>query len=123
MEKGDLKENAEFKAAKEKQAYLQNRLTKLINDLSRAIVIKNEDIKNTFVTFGTEVTLLDKINNSKIVYTIMGPWESDTEKNIISYQSPFGSKFLDKKVKDEVKFKLNEKSHHYILEKISVAKF
>ena len=53
----------------------------------------------------------------------MGPWESDTEKNIISYQSPFGSKFLDKKVNEEVKFTLNEKEHSYVIKKITVAKF
>ena len=123
MEKGDLKENAEFKAAKEKQAFLQNKVTKLMNDLSRANIVRKEDITNDFVTFGTIVDLTDTINKVNSKLTIMGPWESDTEKNIISYQSPFGSKFLDKKVNEEVKFKLNEKDHSYIVKKITVAKF
>lgn len=123
MEKGDLKENAEFKAAKEKQLLLQNKLSKLMNELSMAKVVKKEDIKADFITFGTIVDLLDKNTNKIVTYTILGPWESDSEKNIISYQSPFGGKLLDKKVNEEIKFTLNEKEYYFIVKSIRVADF
>lgn len=123
MEKGDLKENAEFKAAKERQAYLQNRLNKLMTDIGRATIVKKDDVKGDFITFGTKVTLLDKISNSTIEYVILGPWESNTEKNIISYQSPLGSKLLDKRSEDEIVFSLNDKEYNYLVKKIEVFNF
>ncbi|OHD51274.1 MAG: hypothetical protein A2015_07560 [Spirochaetes bacterium GWF1_31_7] len=124
MERGDLKENSEFKAAKEKQEILRNKLTKLHNDLTKAIIVDRKEIKSDFVTFGTKVSLIDKLdNNNPITYTILGPWESDTEKNIISYQSPLGSKMLDKKVKEDVSFTLNDKEYHYVIKKIEVTDF
>lgn len=123
MEKGDLKENAEFKAAKERQTYLQNRLNKLMTDIGRATVVKKDDIKGDFITFGTKVTLFDTITKSNLEYIILGPWESNTEKNIISYQSPLGAKLLDKKENDEVSFNLNDKDYHYLVKSVKVYNF
>ena len=123
MEKGDLKENAEFKAAKEKQTFLQNKMNKLMNDLGRAIIVKKDEITGEFITFGTKVTLNDKINNNQISYTILGPWESDTEQNIISYQSPLGANLLDKRLNDEIKFVLNDKTYDYVVEQIEIYNF
>ena len=123
MEKGDLKENAEFKAAKERQTYLQNRLNKLMTDIGRATIVKKEDIKGDFITFGTKVTLVDTILKSNLEYIILGPWESNTEKNIISYQSPLGAKLLDKKAGDEVVFTLNDKEYNYKVKKVEPYKF
>ena len=123
MEKGDLKENAEFKAAKERQTYLQNRLNKLMTDIGRATIVKKEDIKGDFITFGTKVTLVDTILKSNLEYIILGPWESNTEKNIISYQSPLGAKLLDKKAGDEVVFTLNDKEYNYQVKKVEPYKF
>ncbi len=123
MEKGDLRENAEYKAAKEHQSLLQNKLNKLTNDLSKAVIIKKEEIQGKSVTFGTKIILNDKINNKKIEYTILGPLESETEKNIISYQSPIGMHLLDKKLNDEIKFDLNDKKYHYEVEEITLADF
>lgn len=123
LEKGDLRENAEYKAAKEHQALLQNKLNKLSDDLSKAVVVKKETIKGEMVTFGTKIKLNDKINNKNIEYTILGPFESETEKNIISYQSPLGMHLLDKKKNDEVKFNLNDKKYHYVIEDIATANF
>jgi len=123
MEKGDLRENAEYKAAKERQSFLQNKLNKLMTDIGRATIIKKEDITGDFITFGTKVELMDQISNSTVDYIILGPWESNTEKNIISYQSPLGSHLLDRRLKDEVKFALNDKEYHYIVNKIEVYDF
>ena len=123
MEKGDLRENAEYKAAKEQQAYLQNKLNKFINDISKAIIIKPEEVKGDAITFGTKIKINDIMNNKEIEYTILGPFESDTEKNIISYQSPLGMNLLDKKRDEEIKFILNEKEYHYLIKNIQVADF
>jgi len=123
MEKGDLKENAEFKSAKERQTYLQNRLNKLMTDIGRATIVKKEDIKGDFITFGTKVSLLDKLTKTTLEYIILGPWESNTEKNIISYQSPLGAKLLDKRAGDEVVFTLNDKDYNYVVKKIDVYNF
>lgn len=124
MEKGDLRENAEFKAAKEKQEFLRNKLTKLHNDLTRVVIIGKEDIKADTVTFGTVVELMDKLDSDKVItYVVLGPWESNTENNVISYQSPLGKKLLDKKVNDDVKFLLNDKEYHYVVKSVSVYDF
>lgn len=124
MEKGDLKENAEFKAAKERQELLKSELTKLSDEISQAIVKSKKDIANDFITFGTKVILIDKINGDKqIEYTILGPWESDSDNNIISYKSPLGAHLLDKEKDQDVKFKLNDRDYHFIIKDIKVADF
>lgn len=123
MEKGDLRENAEYKAAKEQQSFLQNKLNKLVSDLSIAQIIKKEDIHAKSVTFGTKVTMENKLNNKTIQYTILGPMESETSKNIISYQSPLGINLIDKKKNDEVKFTLNKTEYVYLIKDIEVADF
>lgn len=123
MEKGDLRENAEYKAAKEQQTFLNNKLNKLLNDLSKAVIIKKEEITGDTVTFGTKIKLFDKLKNKDIEYTILGPWESNTEKNIISYQSPLAINLIDKRLNDEVKFSVNETEYHYVIKEITVADF
>ncbi len=122
-EKGDLRENADYKAGKEREVYLQNRLNKLLTDISRARVVKKSDVTGEFVTFGTKITLLDKIANKDTEFIILGPMESNTEKNIISYQSPLGLNLLDKKVNEEIKFVLNDKNYDFILKKIEIYNF
>jgi transcription elongation factor GreA len=123
MEKGDLKENAEYKAAKEEQAMLQNRINRLRTDLSEAQVIKNEEISNDFITFGTHVILDDLLSKKTTEYTILGPYESDTEKNIISYKSPLGYNLLDKRKDDVIEFEINDKKYQYKVKEILVASF
>ncbi|MBN2544921.1 MAG: transcription elongation factor GreA [Spirochaetes bacterium] len=123
MEKGDLRENAEYKAAKEQQTFLNNKLNKLMNDLSKVQIIKISDISGDTISFGTKVKLNDLIQNKDIEYTILGPWESQTEKNIISYQSPLGLNLLDKKINEEVKFSINNKEYNYLVKEINIADF
>ena len=119
---GDLKENAEYKAAKEHQHYLNVTLAKLQEELSRAVVFDPTTASTAVVSFGTKVTLLNKDTNQNETYTIMGPWESDPDKGIISYMSPRGNAFLDKKADEEFSFKLNEKQYNYKVVQIEIAK-
>ena len=120
--KGDLKENAEYQAAKETKHQLELRLSKLQEELNRAVIFDPTTSTTAIVSFATEVTLHDNIENKDEVYTILGPWESDPDNNIISYMSPFGNAILDKKVGDNAKFVINEHNYDYTIKNINKAK-
>ncbi len=120
--KGDLKENAEYIAAKEYQHKLNHDLKRLQEELSRAIIFDPTTATASLVSFGTCVTLLNKDTNSDEVFTILGPWESDPDNGIISYMSPFGNAILDHKVNDEVSFTINEHKYNYVIKAIKIAK-
>ena len=120
--KGDLKENAEYQAAKEAKHQLEMRLSKLQEELSRAVIFDPTTSTTAVISFATVVTLHDNIENKDEEYTILGPWESDHDNNIISYMSPFGDAILDKKVGDTVKFTINEHNYDYTVKAINKAK-
>jgi len=118
---GDLSENAEYKSAKEKQAELNAMVTRLKGDIERAQLFDPSQVTTSKVSFGTRVALLDKNSGKREEYTILGPWESDPDNQIISYLSPFGSAILNKVVGDEVEFSINEEKVPYTVEEISSA--
>ena len=120
--KGDLKENAEYQAAKEQKHQLELRLSKLQEELNRAVIFDPTTSTTAVVSFATVVTLHDNIENKDEEYTILGPWESDPDNNIISYMSPFGNAILDKKVGDSAKFVINEHNYDYTIKAINKAK-
>lgn len=120
--KGDLKENAEYKAAREQQHYLQLSLSRLQDELSRAVVFDPTTSTTAVVSFATEVTLVNNDTSAEEVYTILGPWESDPENNVISYMSPFGNALMDKKVGAKVEFTINERNYNYTVKNIQKAK-
>ena len=120
--KGDLKENQEYKSAREQQHFLNLSLSKLTEELNRAVVFDPTTATTSIVSFGTEVTLSNKNTQEDEVYTILGPWESDPDNNIISYMSPFGNAILDKKVGENVQFTINEHKYNYDIKKIVKAK-
>lgn len=95
---GDLKENAEYKAAKEAQHFLNERLSQLNNEIAKAVVFDPATITTAIVSFSTEVTLHNTKSGEDEVKKIYGPWESDPDKGIISYLSPLGQALMDKKV-------------------------
>ncbi len=107
---GDLRENAEYKAALEHQSNLNNRIHQLTQELEQARVFNLDNVNNSTVSFGTKVLLEEQQEDgvSKTnEFIILGPWESNPEKGIISYLSPFGQK-LYKHKKDEVcEFSIN----------------
>ncbi len=121
-EKGDLKENAEYKSAKEKQHMLNLTLSKLQEELNRATVFDPTTSTTAVVSFATVVTLTNKETNEDEVYTILGPWESDPDNNIISYMSPFGNAVMDKKLGEEFNFEINEHEYVYVVKDIQKAK-
>ncbi len=122
-ELGDLKENAEYKAGKEKLELLNLNASKLKEDLERATIFEKKDVDTSKVSFGTTVTLYNYNNEKEETYQFFGPWESNPEKNIISYLSPFGGKLWNHKEGEDVKFEINERAYHYRIEKIQPAEF
>ena len=120
---GDLSENAEYKAAKEKQTQLNSMTNRLNGDIERAQLFDPANVNTSKVSFGTRVVLLNKNSGEKEEYTILGPWESDPDRQVISYLSPRGTAFLNKTAGDEFVFH-NDKTKEetgYMVESISSA--
>lgn len=119
--KGDLKENQEYKSAKEQQHFLSLQLAQIQSELNRAVVFDPTTSTTSMVSFGTVVTLTDTASGKDESYTILGPWESDPENNIISYMSPFGNAVLNRKVGETAVFTINEHKYSYTVKDIKKA--
>ncbi len=120
---GDLRENSEYKAAKEKQGILNVTMIRLTDEISRAAVISPENVDSKKVSFGTEVTLKNNSTNENETYRIFGPWESDPHENTISYLAPFGAELLGHKVGDKFTFEINERNYDYTVISITALDF
>ncbi len=103
QEKGDLRENAEYKAALERQDKLRAEIKKAEEQLKKARPIDSSKIRTDLVSVGTLVFLKDQEGNT-LHYKILGPWDADPEKNIISYASPLGKTLLGKKIGEKAEF-------------------
>lgn len=103
---GDLSENAEYHAAKERQSFLEGRIQELQTKLARAHVIDPSKINHSKVAFGATVTLVDIETDEEKVYTIVGSEESDVKNGKISVDSPVGRALIGKAVGDEVVIKV-----------------
>lgn len=103
---GDLKENAEYAAAKEAMALLEARISKLEETVRRAKIIDKEQIQGTHVSIYTTVRMKDLIRNQEIEYTLVSQEESDIGAKKISTTSPVGKALLGKKVGEVVEIKV-----------------
>lgn len=99
---GDLKENAEYHAAKERQGHIEGRIMELKDKLGRAEVIDCTDINSDRVVFGAVVSLEDLDSGDEVVYQLLGSEEADVKKGSISVMSPIGRSIIGKEVGDEV---------------------
>ncbi|MCB2182009.1 MAG: transcription elongation factor GreA [Desulfobulbaceae bacterium] len=102
---GDLKENAEYHAAKERQGHIEGRIMELKDKLGRAEVIDCSTVKCDKVIFGTVVTLEDLDSGQEIIYQLLGPEEADVKKGSISVLSPWGKAMIGKTIGDEFEVK------------------
>ncbi len=102
-ELGDLSENAEYHAAKEKQGIIEARIRDLEDKLSRAHVIDPAKLKGNRVVFGATVEILDLDSGDAITYQIVGAEESDLKEGKISFESPIARALIGKEPGDEVK--------------------
>jgi transcription elongation factor GreA len=101
-EHGDLKENAEYHAAKEKQAMYMAKLGQLQERFTKARIVKKEDLAPDIVTLGKRVKLKEVESGDEKEYTILGEGETDIDNGIISYQSPLAKALLSHKEGDVV---------------------
>jgi transcription elongation factor GreA len=101
-EHGDLSENAEYHAAKERQSYVEGRLMELEDKISRAQVIDVAKLSGKDVKFGATVKLLDEDTEGEITYQVVGEIEADVKAGRISITSPLGRALIGKKIGDAV---------------------
>jgi len=100
-ELGDLRENAEYQTAKDMQKVLMARMGELTAQIARARQVPADGIDTTAVNFGTKFVAKNDAGD-QVSYTLLGPWESDPDKGIISYQAPLGKTFHKRKIGDAV---------------------
>lgn len=103
---GDLKENAEYDAAKEASAFNEKRIHELEDKLSRAEIIENLDTCLESVCLGAKVKLADLDSNEEIEYNIVGPDEANPVDGFISISSPVGKALLGHKENEEIKIQI-----------------
>jgi transcription elongation factor GreA len=99
---GDLTENAEFEAAKERQAFIDARLSDLEYKLSRADIIDSGNLPNDRAVFASSVVLENMDTGEDVKYQLVGPDEANIEKGLISVHSPLGKAIIGKKPGDEI---------------------
>ena len=117
-EHGDLSENAEYHAAKEKQSFIEGRIADLENKISRAEVIITKKLKSNKVIFGATVTLGEVGKKKQLVYQIVGTEEAEVESGKISISSPLARALLGKKIDDSVEVYSPGGSKEYEVENI-----
>ena len=99
---GDLSENAEFDAAKERQGFIEGRINELGYKLATADIILTENLPKDRAVFGSKVLLENIDNGEEVEYRLVGPEESDIKEGRISVSSPLGKAILGKKPGDEL---------------------
>ena len=114
---GDLSENAEYHAAKERQGQIEAQIADIDDRLSRAMVIDPTTLSGDKVVFGATVHLLDE-NDKEIKYQIVGETEADARVGRISYNSPLGRALIGRSVGDEIEFSAPSGEKYYEIAKL-----
>jgi len=103
---GDLSENAEYEAAKDRQAFIEGRIKELNDKIARAQVINPADLAGDKVVFGATVTLFDPDTSAEVTYQIVGEDEADIKNGKISVTSPVGKALIGHLLDEEVRIKV-----------------
>src|SRR5665213_1384329 len=119
---GDLRENHEYKAAKEMQKIIMRRKEELEAQMMRARGTDFSNAKTDAVNIGTIVQATNLETNQSETFSILGAWDSDPDNGVISYLTPVGQSLLNHKVGDEVEFELHETKRRYRIESIEANK-
>ena len=114
---GDLSENAEYHAAKERQGQVEAQIADSEDKVSRAQIIDPTTLSGDKIVFGTTVTLLDE-NDKPVKYQIVGQTEADANQGRISYNSPLGRALIGKSVGDEIEVTVPSGDKFYLVDKI-----
>ncbi len=110
---GDLKENAEYHAAKEKQSFIEGRIKELEAVISRANVIDVKSLKSDTIKFGATVKLVDEDNDEKSTYQIVGEHEADINMRLLSITAPIARALIGKKKGDSIEVKTPKGEKNY----------
>ena len=114
---GDLSENAEYHAAKERQGQVEATIADLDDKLSRAQIIDPKSLSGDKVVFGATVTLLDE-DEKPVRYQIVGQAEADAKLGMISYNSPLGRALISRQVGEEIEVSVPAGDKFYLIDKI-----
>jgi transcription elongation factor GreA len=114
---GDLSENAEYHAAKERQGQIEATISDIEDKLSRAQIIDPKQLSGDKVVFGATVTLMDE-NDKPVKYQIVGQTEADANVGRISYNSPLGRALIGRKVEEDVEVTVPSGDRYYLVSKI-----
>ncbi|HET9458722.1 MAG TPA: transcription elongation factor GreA [Sphingomicrobium sp.] len=114
---GDLSENAEYHAAKERQGHIEATIADLEDQLSRAMVIDPTTLSGKKVVFGATVTLVDE-DKKKVKYQLVGQSEAEAKDGKISYNSPLGRALIGREVGEEVEFSTPSGDRYYKIAKV-----
>ena len=116
---GDLKENAEYHAAKDEQGLMEARIAELTDVVGRAQVVDPSTLAHERISFGSTVELVDQKTDEVLTYTIVGGQESNPSRGFISFQSPLAKVLLGKEEGDEVSIVLPAGKKTYDIEEVS----
>jgi transcription elongation factor GreA len=119
-EHGDLSENAEYHAARERQSFIEGRITELEDVTSRAEVVDMTRLTGKTVTFGSKVVIADEETDAEATYIIVGPYEADISKQMISTSSPIARALIGKVEGDSVEVQTPRGPHPYEIVTISL---
>jgi len=114
---GDLSENAEYHAAKERQGQIEATISDIEDKLSRAQIIDPKQLSGDKVVFGATVTLMDE-HDKPVRYQIVGQTEADANVGRISYNSPLGRALIGRKVEEDVEVTVPSGDRYYLVSKI-----
>ncbi|MBN2158875.1 MAG: transcription elongation factor GreA [Spirochaetes bacterium] len=114
----DIRENVEYNALMERQATLELSISRLDSEMKKAQVLNRNEVSVDAVNIGTTVILRDAKSGDERDYTILGPWDADYEKRVLSYRSPIAKSLLGSKVGDAVKLDIEEGSREYQIKEI-----
>ncbi len=114
---GDLSENAEYHAAKERQGQVEAMIADLDDKLNRAMIIDPTTLSGDRIVFGATVTLLDD-SKKPVRYQIVGQAEADAKVGRISYNSPLGKALIGRKAEEEIEVTVPAGDRSYVVEKI-----
>jgi transcription elongation factor GreA len=114
---GDLSENAEYHAAKERQGQVEATVADLEDKVSRAQIIDPASLSGDRIIFGATITLLDD-DEKPVRYQIVGPYEADAKLGRISYNSPLGRALIGRRIDDEVEVTVPSGDRFYVVQRI-----
>jgi transcription elongation factor GreA len=115
---GDARENVDYNALMEKQTILKMTISKLQDELKKAVILDLNNVSIENVNIGTSVKFENPDSGEKGNYIILGPWDADYEKKILSYRSPMAMALLGKKAGDEVNMKIGDETRRFKINSI-----